>query len=68
MKCHSSDSEICIRSNRFDAPKGSRQKGYYTFIERRYEDDSDDDAEDSPIASSSGAEASKTAGTIVPAK
>lgn len=68
MKCHHSDSDICIRSNRFDAPKGSRQKGYYTFIERKYEDDSDDEAEDSPIASSSGAEASKTAGTIGPAK
>ena len=53
-------------SNRFDAPKGSRQKGYYTFIERKYEDDSDDDAENSPIASSSGA--SKTAGTIDPVK
>ena len=42
-------------SNRFDVPKGSRQKGYYTFIERKYEDDSDDDAEDLPTASNSGA-------------
>lgn len=43
-------------SDRFDAPKGSRQKGYYTFIERKYEDDSDDDdAEDLPTASISKA-------------
>lgn len=53
-------------SNRFDAPKGNRQKGYYTFIERRYEDDSDDDAEDLPVASSSGA--SKNGGTVSPVK
>ncbi|KAF6239847.1 hypothetical protein HO173_002394 [Letharia columbiana] len=53
-------------SNRFDAPKGSRQKGYYTFIERKYEDDSDDDddddAEDLPTASTSGA--SKKGATV----
>ncbi len=52
-------------SNRFDTPKGSRQKGYYTFIERRYEDDSDDeDADGLPDASNSGA--SKNAGSINP--
>ena len=45
-------------SNRFDAPKGSRQKGYYTFIERKYEDDSDDDPENVSIGE---AGASKTA-------
>lgn len=45
-------------SNRFDAPTGSRQKGYYTFIERNYEDDSDDDPED---VSSGGPGTSKTA-------
>ena len=38
-------------SNRFDAPKGNRQKGYYLFVERKYEDDSHDDAEDLPITS-----------------
>lgn len=53
-------------SNRFDAPKGSRQKGYYTFIERKYEDDSDDDVEDMPDASSSGT--SKNGGTVSPVK
>ncbi len=58
-------------ANRFDAPKGNRQKGYYTFIERKYEDDSDDDdddddAEDLPVASSSGA--SKNGGTVSPVK
>lgn len=53
-------------SNRFDAPKGSRQKGYYTFIERKYEDDADDDAEDPPTASSSGA--SKNGATVSPVK
>ena len=53
-------------SNRFDVPKGTRQKGYYTFIERKYEDDSDDDGEDMPIASGSGA--SKNGGTVSPVK
>ena len=45
-------------SNRFDAPKGNRQKGYYTFIERKYENDSDDDGDnagDGPVAGNSGA-------------
>ena len=41
-------------SNRFGAPTRSRQKGYYTFIERKYEDDSDDDAEALSTASASG--------------
>ena len=41
-------------SNRFDAPTGNRQKGYYTFVERKYEDDSDDGAEDLPIMSNTG--------------
>lgn len=53
-------------SNRFDAPKGSRQKGYYTFIERKYEDDSDDVSEDLPTASTNGA--SKNEGTVSPVK
>ena len=53
-------------SNRFDVPKGSRQKGYYTFIERKYEDDSDDDAEDLPTASNSGA--TENGGTCSPVK
>lgn len=53
-------------SNRFDVPKGSRQKGYYTFIERKYEDDSDDDVGGLPIASNSGA--SKDSGTASPIK
>ena len=54
-------------ANRFDTPKGARQKGYYTFIERKYEDDSDDDdAEDLPSASSSGT--SKNGGTVSPVK
>ncbi|KAL9133352.1 MAG: hypothetical protein Q9175_005473 [Cornicularia normoerica] len=53
-------------SNRFDAPKGSRQKGYYTFIERKYEDDSDDAPEDLPTASTNGA--SKNEGTVSPVK
>ncbi|KAM0804195.1 putative poly-ribose polymerase [Usnea florida] len=48
-------------SNRFDAPTGSRQKGYYTFIERKYEDDSDDDAEKLPTASASGPSKNKDA-------
>lgn len=56
-----------IWSNRFDAPTGSRQKGYYTFIERKYEDDSDDDdAECLPVASSSGT--SKNEGNDSPVK
>lgn len=42
-------------SSRFTAPLGSRQKGYYTFIERKYEDDSDDGA-------------SKNGGTVSPVK
>ena len=41
-------------SHRFDAPTGSRQKGYYTFIERKYEDDSDDDAKKLSTATPSG--------------
>ena len=41
-------------SDRFDAPKGGRQKGYYTFVERKYEDDSDDGFEDPSVASNSG--------------
>ena len=50
-------------ANRFEAPKGSRQKGYYTFIERKYDDDSsDDDAVDQEFASSSGS--SKVGGRI----
>ena len=53
-------------SNRFDVPTGSRQKGYYTFIERKYEEDSDDDAEDLPIASKGGT--SKNSGTASPVK
>ena len=53
-------------SNRFDAPKGSRQKGYYTFVERKYEDDSDDGFEDPTIASNSGS--SKNLGPISPIK
>ena len=32
--------------NRFDVPKRSRKKGYYTFVERRYEDDSDGSSRD----------------------
>lgn len=53
-------------SNRFDAPTGNRQKGYYTFIERRYEDDSDDDVDIMPSVSNSGA--SKNSGTVSPVK
>ena len=53
-------------SSRFDAPKGSRQKGYYTFVERKYEDDSDDDFEDPSIASNSGS--SRNLGTADPVK
>ena len=53
-------------SNRFDAPKGSRQKGYYTFVERKYEDDSDDGFEDPSIASNSGS--LKDLGPISPIK
>ena len=40
--------------NRFDTPKGNRQKGYYTFIERKYEDDSDDCSDDINAASKNG--------------
>ena len=53
-------------SNRFSIPIGNRQKRYYTFIERKYEDDSDDDAEHLPVASSSGA--SKNGVTFSPVK
>ena len=53
-------------SSRFDAPKGNRKKGYYTFIERKYEDDSDAAAEDLPVASSSGT--SKNGGLVSPVK
>ena len=53
-------------SSRFDTPKGSRQKGYYTFVERKYEDDSDDDFEDPSIASNSGS--SRNLGTADPVK
>lgn len=54
-------------SHRFDAPTGNRQKGYYTFIERKYEDDSDDDdAERRPVASSSGT--SRNEGNVSPVK
>ena len=53
-------------SHRFDAPKGSRQKGYYTFVERTYEDDSDDGFEDPSIASNSGS--SRNLGTADPVK
>ena len=53
-------------ANRFDAPKGSRQKGYYTFVERRYEADSDDDTEDLSTVSTS--KASKNAAPGSPVK
>lgn len=53
-------------TNRFDAPKGSRQKGYYTFIERKYQDDSDDEAVEIPTTSTSGA--SKNGATVSPVK
>ena len=53
-------------SNRFDAPGGNRQKGYYTFVERKYEDDSDDGFEDPSLASNIGA--SKNLGTVSPIK
>lgn len=52
-------------SNRFDVPQGNRQKGYYTFIERKYEDDSDDgDVEDLPTASISGASKNGAVGPV----
>ena len=51
-------------SNRFDAPRGNRQKGYYTFIERKYEDDSHDDAEDLPVTINTGT--SKNGATASP--
>ena len=40
---------------RFDAPRGDRKKGYYTFVERKYEDDfSDDDGMDQDFGSNDG--------------
>ena len=53
-------------SDRFNAPKGSRQKGYYTFVERKYEDDSDDGFGDPSIASNSGSP--RNLGTVSPVK
>lgn len=52
-------------SNRFDAPTRSRQKGYYTFVERKYEDDSDDDAEELSAASASGPSKNRVAASPV---
>lgn len=53
-----------VFSNRFDAPKGSRQKGYYTFIERKYEDDSDDDPEDVPLGVSGASKTAASGGPV----
>ena len=53
-------------SDRFDAPKGSRKKGYYTFVERKYEDDSDDGFEDPSITNNSAF--SGNLGTVSPVK
>ena len=53
-------------SDRFDAPKGNRQKGYYTFVERKYEDDSDDGFEEPSITNNSGS--SGNLGTVSPVK